>query len=298
MPISISGTVVKVVAIIPCFNTQATIAAVIDECNNYVDDVMVIDDGSTDLTAQVAKSAGAIVISHDKNRGKGAAIKTGIRNVDADIILFIDGDGQHRTEDIPNLLDPIIQGKADFVIGSRFLRQSNKMYTPFFRILANYIASFSISFIISLLPPNASFFSRRTLRRQKGIKAQPILIQDAGKVIPNYRIINGRFMWFTDCTSGLRAGKTDICKKINFISNGYQIETEMIYELAKNKISIAEIPCNCSWNNKTSKLSIIKDGFKTIVLLITKTFKYSKTSNYDESENFEIIKNKESTIFK
>ena len=84
----------RVVVAVPCFNTANSISDVIRKTKQYVEEVVVIDDGSTDMTAEVARAAGATVICHKKNKGKGAAIKTAISKVDADVIIFIDGDGK------------------------------------------------------------------------------------------------------------------------------------------------------------------------------------------------------------
>jgi glycosyltransferase involved in cell wall biosynthesis len=270
-----SGTTIsaKIVAVIPCFNTQEYIAQVIYGCNKYVNEVLVVDDGSTDKTAQVAKAAGASVISHDKNRGKGAAMKTAIRNANADIIVFLDGDGQHDPEDIPKLLNPIIEGKADFVIGSRFLAHSKKISTPFVRRTVNYVAAFIISFFISFLylRRKSGHVKKRSNKIIYNEEIDQILhTNKAGQTTSDCRILNGRFKWITDCTCGLRAGSVDCCRKLDLVSNGYQIETEMILELVKNDFTLAEIPCTCTWNKNLSRLSIAKDGLQTLTLLIKK----------------------------
>jgi glycosyltransferase involved in cell wall biosynthesis len=89
----------------------------------------VVDDGSTDATSKVARAAGVEVIRHRKNQGTGAATKTAFeaaKRRHADILVTIDGDGQHNPDEIPRLLAPILKGKADLVVGSRFLRPNLK----------------------------------------------------------------------------------------------------------------------------------------------------------------------------
>jgi len=122
----------RIAALIPAYNEELTIGTIILLCREYVDEVIVVDDGSTDRTAKVAEVAGARVIRHEKNRGKGAALKTGFKATDADIIVTLDGDGQHNPNEIPKLVQPIIDGMADIVNGSRYLSGSDKN-TPFYR---------------------------------------------------------------------------------------------------------------------------------------------------------------------
>jgi glycosyltransferase involved in cell wall biosynthesis len=114
----------RVVAAIPCYNTEKHIAEVVAKTKKYVDEVIIIDDGSTDLTSTVAKKAGARIITHEHNKGYGEAIKscfTAMQTDSADVLVIIDGDGQHNPEQIPDLLAPIMKEHADIVIGSRFL---------------------------------------------------------------------------------------------------------------------------------------------------------------------------------
>jgi glycosyltransferase involved in cell wall biosynthesis len=116
----------KIVAGIPCFNTSASIARVVSGTRKFVNEVIVIDDGSTDSTVDRALNAGATVVRHGVNKGYGEAIKscfTAAKQAGADILITIDGDGQHDPEEIPQLIAPIARGEAEVVIGSRFLRK-------------------------------------------------------------------------------------------------------------------------------------------------------------------------------
>ena len=127
----------KIIAFIPVFNEERGIEKVIKKTSKFVDQVIVCDDGSTDNTSLIAKNAGAHVITHDKNLGKGEAMKTlfkNIKNTDAGIIITIDGDGQFLPEEIPNLTSPILNGSADIVIGYRF---EDKDEMPTYRKIGN-----------------------------------------------------------------------------------------------------------------------------------------------------------------
>ncbi|KAF6246074.1 glycosyltransferase family 2 protein [Nitrosopumilus sp. b2] len=111
-------------ACIPAYNEEDTISDVINDAKKFVDIVVVCDDGSTDSTLQKAKTAGAEIISHTKNQGYGAAIISLFdycRKQSADVMITLDGDGQHDPNQIPLLLDTLSQHNVDVVIGSRFL---------------------------------------------------------------------------------------------------------------------------------------------------------------------------------
>lgn len=111
-------------AIIPAFNEEKSIGDIVQEVKRYVDQVLVVDDNSTDNTKKIARLHGATVICHSEKKGVGAAIKTGItyaKKLKLNIVITIDADGQHKPKDIPRLIQPIIAGDADFVLGSRFL---------------------------------------------------------------------------------------------------------------------------------------------------------------------------------
>jgi glycosyltransferase involved in cell wall biosynthesis len=113
-----------VVAGIPAFNEERTIAKLVLEAQKFVDVVLVCDDGSTDCTAEIAERMGADVIKHERNLGYGAATKSLFavaRELDADVLVTLDGDGQHDPREIPGLIKPVLEEGADVVLGSRFL---------------------------------------------------------------------------------------------------------------------------------------------------------------------------------
>jgi len=119
---------------IPSYNEEIAIGSLVLRVSQYADKVVVLDDGSTDRTADIARLAGAEVIQHDKNLGKGAALRdlfAYATQCDVDVLVIIDGDGQHNPDDIPLLVSPVIRGEADFVNGSRYL--IGKSDTPSYR---------------------------------------------------------------------------------------------------------------------------------------------------------------------
>jgi len=128
-----------IAAILPAFNEEVSIGSVVLRARRYADRVIVVDDGSSDRTAEIAELAGAEVIRHQLNMGKGAALKTGFESLDSELVVVtIDTDGQHDPSDIPKLVEPILKGEADMVNGSRYIN-GNKKDTPFYRRLGQVV---------------------------------------------------------------------------------------------------------------------------------------------------------------
>ncbi len=112
-------------ALIPAYNEESRIAPVILKARRHVDLVIVCDDGSTDMTPEVARDLGAVVVRHGRNLGYGAALRTLFLEAlkrDVDVAVTLDADGQHDPDFIPVLVEPVERGEADLVIGSRFVR--------------------------------------------------------------------------------------------------------------------------------------------------------------------------------
>jgi polyprenyl-phospho-N-acetylgalactosaminyl synthase len=130
-----------IIAVIPAYNEGTRIASVIDGAKKYVDVVIVVNDGSTDDTSKKAAAAGARVLSHPENCGAGAATMTGIeaaRRLGATIVVTLDADEQHDPNDIPALLKPLIEERADIVLPNRF---GNRNKIPFIRRFFNIVGN-------------------------------------------------------------------------------------------------------------------------------------------------------------
>jgi glycosyltransferase involved in cell wall biosynthesis len=125
----------KILVGIPALDEEVAIGSVALRSRKYAENVVVVDDCCTDNTAEIAILAGTEIIPHKTNEGKGAGIRdifSHAREMNADIIVLIDGDGQHDPDDIPLLLEPLLNGRADMVIGSRFLART-KDHVPLYR---------------------------------------------------------------------------------------------------------------------------------------------------------------------
>lgn len=207
----------------------------------YEYEIIVVDDGSKDNTKDIAKSSSVMTLSHDRSLGKGVAMKSGAASASGDILVFLDGDGAHYPEDIPSVIAPLLQNKADLIIGSRNFHglETPGFYWP--RRVANKLASFITSIIISFFLPIVTFFKCP----MKWIKV-------------------------ADAESGFKAISRRNWHRLNLISRGFEIETEMIYEAARNKLAIAEVSISYNREGGTSSLSILRDGWKTVKLLVRK----------------------------
>ncbi|HKL16957.1 MAG TPA: glycosyltransferase family 2 protein [Patescibacteria group bacterium] len=133
----------KTIILIPAFNEEKTIQKVINRCQPFADEIVVIDDGSKDKTSLIAKKNGAKVFKHEVNLGLGAALITGFEaalKIGADIVVTLDADGQHNPEEVPKLVQEIKNG-AQFVVGSRMKHKSKKMpaLRYFYNLGANLI---------------------------------------------------------------------------------------------------------------------------------------------------------------
>ncbi len=180
----------KIVACIPAYNEEETIGEVVSCARRYVDVVLVCDDGSTDRTAERAEMAGAIVLRHPRNRGYGAALRTLLTaalEYDPDVVVTLDADGQHDPADIPSIAAPIIEGRADVVIGSRFLSSDSRKEVPRYRELGirviTKVASGISGLDISDSQSGFRAFSKRAVRSIKimddGMGATLEVIQQA-----------------------------------------------------------------------------------------------------------------------
>lgn len=151
----------KVIVIIPAYNEEKTIIEVINRVKPLVDEIIIVDDGSSDQTAQLAEKQGVIVLRHLINRGQGAALQTGNQYAlkrGGEIIVHFDADGQFLAEEIKDIIQPLEQGEVEVVFGSRFLGKKSEI--PWFKKqiiipLAHLVNKLMIGF--SLTDPQSGF---------------------------------------------------------------------------------------------------------------------------------------------
>lgn len=165
----------KIVVVLPAYNEASVIGDVLCRIPHRIDDMsvtpVVIDDGSSDNTAEIARQNGALVFRHITNLGVGAATITGLRaaqNLDADVIVTMDSDGQHDPEEIQDLVRCLVSGPFDAVIGSRLLSPQGMPATRFMaNLLLNAVTFAVYGKIVSDSQSGFKVFSRNALNRMK-----------------------------------------------------------------------------------------------------------------------------------
>jgi len=260
-----TGNSKKVVAAIPCYNTERSIADVVAKTKKYVDEVIVIDDGSKDKTARVAKAAGAIVISHKTNKGYGGAIKSCFAAAlahGADVLVIIDGDGQLNPHEIPALLAPILNQEADLVIGSRFL------HAPVILKASKGEAEGSQGGVDSpsSSPPSPTTHNSSLKTHNSSIPENhdsKLITQNSP--MPRYRKFGigvitslwnfGSKVKVSDSQSGFRAYNKKLIKDMLVSENGMSSSIEILEKIRKKNPRIKEMPITCSYENNNSHLN-------------------------------------------
>jgi len=141
-----ANTEKRSIAIIPCYNEEATIGSLIARAKHFVNEVLVVDDGSNDNTSSIAKDVGATVITHKTNKGKSAGIKTGFKyalDKNYDYVITMDGDAQHDPSEIPLLLNSVKNNGHDITVGIRY-GQNTEM--PLWRKFGKRVLDYTTSF--------------------------------------------------------------------------------------------------------------------------------------------------------
>lgn len=216
-----------IVAILPAFNEEVSIGSVVLLTKQYADRVIVVDDGSHDRTSEVAELAGAEVIRHPENRGKGAALKTGFSAVNgAEAIVTIDTDGQHDPAEIPKVAAPILAGEADMVNGSRYLC-GNKKDTPFYRRVGQKVldTATNLESGVNLTDTQSGFraFAPSTIPafrfRQNGLAIESEMLADAGEAGLRIKEVEIGVRYDVDCSTE------------NPVSHGVRVLVKILHDM-------------------------------------------------------------------
>jgi glycosyltransferase involved in cell wall biosynthesis len=209
---------------IPCYNEEVAIGSLVLRASKYADEVVVLDDGSTDKTAEVARLAGAHVLVHDANLGKGAAVRDLFAYATESgfgIIVILDGDGQHNPDDIPKLLDPLLHDEADVVNGSRYLNGAaggTPRYRRFGQVVLDRVIHLGLNGDVTI----------------------------------------------TDTQSGFRAFSSKSVPIFKFNSDTLTIDSEMLMDAANARLRIKEVDIGVRYDVGRSSTHPVAHGFQVL----------------------------------
>lgn len=247
-------TKLKILAAIPCLNEGQFISDIVTRARKYADIVIVIDDGSTDNTAEAAEKAGARVIKHEARRGAGAATRTAFeaaKRYDADILVTLDGDSQHNPDEIPQVLAPVLCGEVDLVVGSRFLEPNVNRSKPISTHLKN-------------VPKYRKF----------GIDVITWLYNFGSKVK------------VSDSQSCFRAHSRRLVEGINITESGFGFSIQVLVQARRKSFVIKEVPVSCIYHSEGSSLNPVVHGLGVAWGVVKVRFRNElltpKTRNKDE----------------
>ena len=286
----------KIIVGIPAFNEEKNIAVVITQLKKIVDKIIVCNDGSTDLTSKIAEELGVIVINHEKNLGYGAAIRSIFlksKDLDGDILVTFDADGQHRVDDVNKVINPIINGESDLVIGSRFLDENEKEVPQYRKVGIKVITKITNASIKNKLTDSQSGFraySKKVLTELNpsdagmGISTE-ILIKASSK---NFRIsevpIKITYSGDTSTHNPISQGSSVIISTIKYTSIEHPLKfygiPSLIFFIIGLSFTYAATQYYAEIGRLNTNLTIVAAGtvLIAVVLLITSILLYSLVS--------------------
>lgn len=221
-----------IIAAMPAYNEEQLIAKTILGAKKYVDTVLVVDDGSSDATIEIAEALGAMVIQHETNKGYGGALQTiftTAENLEAEILIILDADGQHNPDDIPKFLNAFKSRECDLVIGSRFLNDA-KDSIPAYRKVGMKVLDTATNFAASNNMPDVS-----------------------------------------DSQSGFRAYNKKAIKTISptLSGNGMSAGSEILLHAAEATLQICEVPIHVRYDlEETSSENPVKHGMMVLYNIV------------------------------
>jgi glycosyltransferase involved in cell wall biosynthesis len=221
-----------IVAGIPAYNEEKTIARVVLGAQKHAHIVIVCDDGSTDLTGEIAERLGAVVVHHERNIGYGAALQslfTRAIELKADVLVTLDGDGQHDPSEIPRVVEPIENGVAEVVLGSRFIDKNGTTDMPAYR--------------------------------QLGVK-----------VITKLSSGNGKNGFSDSQSGFRAYSKTAMEQLGSISENGMSASIELVRAVSKSGLKVCEVPISCKYQDstgvETSTKNPVAHGISLIMSLV------------------------------
>ncbi len=231
----------KLSIVIPVYNEEKTILAVLSNLKKLTipsvsKEVIVVDDGSTDSTKEKLKKIKTVkIIFHEKNKGKGAAVKTGIKNSTGDYIIIQDADLEYNPRYIESLIKPIREGKTKVVYGTRLKRMPNlKGEEKTLQFLTHYLGNRFLSFVTSILYGQ----------------------------------------WITDMETGYKLFPKSALDGIRLNARGFELEPEITAKLMKRKYKILEVPIRVKPRgyDEGKKINTLRDGSKALWYLVKYRF--------------------------
>ena len=224
------------IVLIPAYNEERFIGSLVLQACQYAEIVIVVDDGSSDDTARIARDAGATLVRHETNLGKAMALNSGffyIRLMKKEMqdeslaVVVLDGDGQHQCRDIPAMTFPIFAGDADIVIGSRFLEVKSRI-------------------------PRWRIFGQRALTAATNLSS-------------GFNV--------TDSQSGFRAFSRQALTTLDFESEGFSVESEMQFLAQENHLRVIEVPIHAIYH-EPSKRNPVRQGMNVLNSILKFTGQY------------------------
>ena len=293
----------KIIVGIPAFNEEKNIAPIITKLTNIADKIIVCDDGSTDLTSKISEKLGALVIKHEKNMGYGAAIRSiflKAKDLNAEILVTFDADGQHRVQDIQNVTNPIINGESEIVIGSRFLDENEKDVPSYRKIGIKVITKITNATIKEKLTDSQSGFraySKKVINELNpselgmGISTE-ILIKASSK---NFRIsevpIKITYSGDTSTHNPISHGSSVILSTIKYTSIEHPLKfygiPSLIFFIIGFSFTYAAALYYSEIGRLNTNLTVVAAGtvLIAVVLLITSILLYSLVSVVRENNS-------------
>lgn len=228
--------IILISLIMPAFNEEKALGPLLDRTRKVLQnitqnyEIIVIDDGSKDKTLHICREKCVTIIHNQNNWGKGYALREGFKYARGKIIVTMDSDGDHKPEEIPLLIQPIINKSVDVVFGTRFRRKNHQLITSVINTFGNKLFNFLI------------------------------------QCLTNHK--------FTDSQCGFRAYRNSILKKINFKSNRYSIDTEMLIALTKQSVRMQEVAISSPVTYyRKSNLNRLRDGLEILYKILKSSFK-------------------------